>query len=895
MAYLNTDNNYPFDFSVIMAVYNVASFLREAVDSVVNQIYGFEKIQVILVDDGSTDGSGEICDEYAARYPKNILSIHKENGGVSSARNEGLKHARGRYLNFLDSDDMLSSDTMTAIAEFFKLHGNETDVVAVPLRFFDGQKGEHTLNWKFKKGNRVIDLLKEPSMIQLSMASAFIKHEAMKSHEFDTRLLFAEDAKIILCLFMQTPTLGVVKNVTYHYRKRTSGELSAIQKSESVREWYLPYLEHFQEDAVVHALKIYGYVPQFVQYTLAYDLQWRLKLQRIPEELLSPEEMEVYKNKIVWLLKHIDDEVILAQKSLWHEHKLFALLKKYSDKHEIIRRENEMYVRFGNTNCYNISNCQFTIEFITLKENECLLEGYTILYPMELSEFDIYVKVNDEMIKCDVKYRQKDILSMDEPIIKHYGFKCRISLTDNCKVYSLKFYINVNGTIIEKKNVHYKKYAAVSNKYKKSYYVNGGWKIYPVGAALIIERNDFLKHIKSELKYLKELWQKNDTGSRKAIGARLFAHVARLFVRKQIWLVSDKANRADDNGEAFFLYLQEQKNPNIVSYFLIDKQSPDYERMKKVGKVIPYMSWKHKLLYLVSDYTISAYSHDEINNPFLDYSEPYRDLLQKCKYVFLQHGIIKDDLSVGLNRYHKNINMFVCSTRDEYKSIVDNPEYGYSEDEVVLTGLPRYDRLYNTEQKEIVIMPTWRRSLVGAYHSKDSRWDLKPGFKESEYYRFFNGLINDERLLTAAKKSGYTINFVPHPVLFPYIDQFSVPKEVKLWGTEVIYREMFARNKLLITDFSSVAFDFAYLRKPVIYTHFDTNHYGEGYFVYETDGFGEVVYNLEDTISKIMEYMENDCQLKSMYKTRIDNFFAYNDRNNSQRVYERILELGKEC
>ena len=85
-----------YDFSVIMAVYNVEVYLRQAIDSVISQTFGFEKIQLILVDDGSSDKSGEICDEYVGNYPDNIMVIHKEHGGVASARNEGLKYATGK-------------------------------------------------------------------------------------------------------------------------------------------------------------------------------------------------------------------------------------------------------------------------------------------------------------------------------------------------------------------------------------------------------------------------------------------------------------------------------------------------------------------------------------------------------------------------------------------------------------------------------------------------------------------------------------------------------------------------------------------------------------------------------------------------------------------------------
>ncbi len=87
--------------------------LREAVESLVAQDIGFDRIQLILVDDGSTDESGAICDEYAARYPDNVLALHRENAGVSAARNAGIEHARGRYVNFMDSDDRLSPHTIS--------------------------------------------------------------------------------------------------------------------------------------------------------------------------------------------------------------------------------------------------------------------------------------------------------------------------------------------------------------------------------------------------------------------------------------------------------------------------------------------------------------------------------------------------------------------------------------------------------------------------------------------------------------------------------------------------------------------------------------------------------------------------------------------------------------
>jgi glycosyltransferase involved in cell wall biosynthesis len=93
--------------SVIIPVYNVEKYLRECVDSVLSQTY--KSYEIILVDDGSTDGSGEICDEYIDGHSQ-VKVIHKANGGLSDARNTGLKNAKGEYVYFLDSDDYIVPD-----------------------------------------------------------------------------------------------------------------------------------------------------------------------------------------------------------------------------------------------------------------------------------------------------------------------------------------------------------------------------------------------------------------------------------------------------------------------------------------------------------------------------------------------------------------------------------------------------------------------------------------------------------------------------------------------------------------------------------------------------------------------------------------------------------------
>ena len=148
-----------FNFSVIMAIYNTENYLRESIKSLINQDINFkENIELILVDDGSTDNSKEICLEYQKKFPNNITYIYQEHEGQAKARNRGLKIASGKYINFFDSDDKFSLSTFGNVFEFFEKYYNETDIVTIPIELFDRINGPHNLNYKFKSTG-IVNLL----------------------------------------------------------------------------------------------------------------------------------------------------------------------------------------------------------------------------------------------------------------------------------------------------------------------------------------------------------------------------------------------------------------------------------------------------------------------------------------------------------------------------------------------------------------------------------------------------------------------------------------------------------------------------------------------------------------------------------------------------------------
>ena len=182
-------------------------------------------------------------------------------------------------------------------------------------------------------------------------------------------------------------------------------------------------------------------------------------------------------------------------------------------------------------------------------------------------------------------------------------------------------------------------------------------------------------------------------------------------------------------------------------------------------------------------------------------------------------------------------------------------------------------------------MPSWRRNLT----RKSNEY-----IQETEYFQKFNSLINNERLIEKAKEHDYEIIFRPHPNVYNFIELYEENDYVKIDYEKTKFQVLFNRGSLMITDYSSVAFDFAYLNKPVLYYQYGNDYHfkvEDSFFDYETMGFGEVCKKEDELVDLIIEYMENDCEIKEVYTERIDDFFTFKDKNNCKRVHETILKI----
>jgi len=913
------NKKYPYVFSIVMAVYNCAPFIRETLDSVVKQnlsrffeyengrktgrILTFdEAVEVIAVDDGSTDGTGEILDEYGERY-KNFKIIHKENGGVASARNEGLRHASGKYINFLDSDDKLSPNVLTDVLYFFEENYDKTDIVTIPIYFFDAFRAPHWQNYKFGKKSRVADLYNEYDCPLMFVNASFFKAEAVKGHTFDSRLVCGEDIKFINEIIGEKMTLGLLVSCRYFYRRRSEGEESLIQTSKKKYGWYFDYFEHLVDYTAGLARKKWGYIPLYFQNVLVCDIKWRFlnDYEKTALSLLGEEGYERYKKRLFDSLSYFDDSVILAQRGIYMEHKCMMLEKKYGRLPERCVYPDDVRLRYGDTLLFWLSSCYTMIDFIEVRDGVLYLEGYTTVMGLGDDEnVSVYLSVKrkgeseSELVPTRLLPRDASTYKLSEVLFRALSFRAELPLSD-IEWAELSIVCLYNGHRIVKKDIRYGRFSPIGAEYNRSFYYKDGYLVTRKDHFIYVETCTLRERLRRSRRFITRLFTSEHRGDKKAAFALIGAKVASFFKRRKLWLIMDRPEAGGDNGEAFFRYLCEIRPKGIDFRFVIERDSPDFNRLSEYGKVVAYRSHEHKMLYLLSDAVISSHADEFILYPFHpDFMPPYRSYISDKRFIFLQHGITKSDASRFFSRYRINADGFVTAAVPEYNSIVEG-NYFYPEERVWLTGFARYDYLYNDPRKVIAVMPTWRAYLVNGYQSLSDK-----KLSESEFYSFYRALFTDERLRRALSASGCEMKLKLHPRMEIYRNLFEREGVFNLYPSEESYREIFAEGSLLVTDYSSVSMDFAYLGKPLVYCQFDRESFysgehtlDEGYFSEERDGFGKVAYDLDSAVSAIISCIESGFTVEDEYRLRAEAFFAYRDSKNSKRIFEKILSLDE--
>ena len=750
------------------------------------------------------------------------------------------------------------------------------------------------MDYKFYK-TRIVNLTIEYNCIQLQASSSVFKKDILKGKSFKEEVSFSEDTRLINNILLINPIMGVVKEAKYYYRKRNDFS-SALQNKQNSLNFYFEAIYSVFGYLINTSISLYNKIVPFIQFLIGYEFLFRI--QSLSYKYLDSNNFKKYIFLIEDIIKQIEDKYILEQRILSYKYKIFLLSKKYhKDLRNEIKFENNSLI-YLNHILINFNNEQsiVSLKILELQNDKLYIKATDNLW-MKKENYFYFCKIGNKTIF------PKYVENSNDNFFTLYGltekgriiiFEIPIKLSNETLIlYFYLSYLNNNIEIFPSLGF-FTHIPDINN----GYYIIDKYIIKYIEKHLLIFKYYKKLEISSEKLYSYELKKAKKFNLIK-LRKKYFKHRNKVKNDKaaEIWLINDEIDRAGSNGEYFFRYLK-FKNPDFIKpYFVILKNCSDYKRLKKLEGIVDIYSNSYKKLFLRSNKIISSVYNSWAFNPFKKNHKYIRDLFH-FDIIFIQNGILKDDFSKYISKIDKNFYLITTSSKREYKEIL-KINYGYNDCDIILTGMPRFDNLYRLKkviniERKILIIPTWRKYIKNSRDliSYENRYSNI--FKFTKFFKFYNELINDKKLLFNMKHYNFTGIFCLHPFFksqwidFQKNELFSINENCN-------YQELLLKSFLLITDYSNIFFDFGYLAKPIIYTHFDyanyrTEHYKEGYFDYNKFGFGPICKDIQCTIREIIFELENNCLLRKKYLKRIKKFFAYFDDNNSKRVFQEILK-----
>lgn len=375
--------------------------------------------------------------------------------------------------------------------------------------------------------------------------------------------------------------------------------------------------------------------------------------------------------------------------------------------------------------------------------------------------------------------------------------------------------------------------------------------------------------------------------------ARIYHLITKYFINKDIWIIGETENQAQDNGFYLFSWIR-RNHPEMEVYYIISKSSPELDKIKNIGNILILNSFKQSLYLYQASKIISTHGLWMIPNELGFFRKITKKTLN-AKGVMLNHGVTA--IKNGFNHYNKKtfpLNNLMISVSLQEKKIFTEI-YGYEKNEVAITGYPRHDDLIDTsnqkkyESKTITIMPTFR----------DNQDNIGENFKNTKLFIALKSLLSNKDLLNYLTNENINISLYLHQNIQKYSSMLKEYESNNITihtSDNTSVKELLKKSNLLISDYSSVMFDFLYMSKPFVSYQFDRKDFilsrkEKGFIDISKDLPGYIIERESELIETICFIHENNYKLQEKHQKSISIFFKYTDKNNSKRVFESIKKL----
>lgn len=816
---------------------------------------------------------------------------------------DAQKEADGDFVTYLYGGDRLAAHSLAQLQVI--LQERAENAIFMMRKIMpdetDGAFAKEILGKKIVNMN----LKKDYGVYPFYFGGTILSAEAFRNRSFHGELGIEAEREFFLSVVSKYKKVCFLNEIMFYASRAQEGDFTFFEPiydeewyDRSFTQFWIPYLKKQKEK--------HGTVPVFIQYHFMFTVKSRFMSNmnnRNKHVIPEGQEMQCLE-RIGEAFSYIDDDILfnahkISESNVTDSLKWLYGILKHGEGYHFEKRylSGNPYYGAADVIFNKITNLKTNILFMNYEDGMLKIDGtiHPVLYSMAS---EVYLSFNGK--KYDLQYNGRYALNkvFGVSLYKGHSFHVDLPMAD-IKDTHLFCLAQIGNEVMRITFCYESHFSRMSDAFPGSYWCFGTDPLYMAvkdeeGMRIrLITRKEKKKQERTLSKEMLLSFQKR---------AWLFLVIRKVYFmmrpimkRKPIWMYLDKIYKGGDSSEYLYRYSCAQRDGN-QHYYLIDKHATDYKRLKRDGyKPLVRGSIKHRLVFLMADMmVISNSTVFAFNNYGLPNSSYVRDLVD-FHVCCVQHGMSVQKIAVAQNRLRDNTRLYFCASKYELENL-SRPIYDYEGyDALKLTGVPRYDGLKNDDKKQIMISPTWRmQAAVPVRTSEGEQRDYNPLFKESTYFQVFNALINDPRLIEAAKKYGYRIKYVLHPIVSAQVDDFDKNDYVDIIPAvgDMSYEKMFCESSLMVTDFSGIQFDFAYMRKPLVYLHHKDipQHYEEGTFFYDTMAFGEIAHDNDELIDLLCEYMANGCKMKEEYVRRADDFFYYRDHNNCKRIYDTMTE-----
>ena len=702
------------------------------------------------------------------------------------------------------------------------------------------------------------------------------------------------------------PAENDIKNLKEQYNKSYF--------TDSIIRFAIPMLETKGNSAVIMNMVMY-----LIYIKLACGLGERYMFT------MGPNGVNDFFNLISDAMKNIDDAVILnrniARRALFPSTLTFKMLRlKYHNKalkpdldffpignlSQFEFRDASLRPRKMKTNGGFIATLGGALisssEHIDVKIMSLKAEGsnlhisgcVTDISFLDRIEYKLFAVSNREKIpfKDYPFYSLKTLFEI--PFDKDHGFTITVPLKNIKEMTVISFYISIDKINYKLRFSFGATAAHLTEKFPHSYCVSGGRLI----TFDLEKRSITIRRATSFMQSHHERLFLSDV--KKAVPVQKYLKIKRLrkryhstiekYAERRIWLMCDSKNANSEDAHDIYNYINSLHDKRGIEVFYSHREiNPDDSFIMTAfqSNNLASGTLTQKIIAMNADVIISNGHNVYKNLGFEDGEEIYyRDLLM-ADIVSFGDGVSMLRSAQFENKMYDNTALRFCSSEQEYERLI-HPIYGYDQKHLFAFGYPHMDTLMSVPSKQILVCPAMRRGFAKYAHIGYQNFTTEP------LYSVFNSFIADKKLLSALHENKCNLILILPEELAKQEYLWNKSEYVSVSSFENLgYKETVEKSAMLITDYSNIAFDFAYMRKPVIYYQNPSvslqNNISS--FSYRENGFGDVIIDSDELVEKVISAINSKFEVSAEYLKRRKEFFAFDDRNNCKRIANAIYDF----